>query len=53
MLPGCAVLRTQDFAMEPWQGGWAPWCVGSVFAAPQLLTAASSLPCKNIEGSMS
>jgi hypothetical protein len=25
-------------------GGGAPWCVGSVFPAPQLLTATSALP---------
>jgi hypothetical protein len=27
-------------------GGGAPWCVGSVFPAPQLLTATSALSCK-------
>ncbi|XP_024394166.1 uncharacterized protein [Physcomitrium patens] len=30
--------------MEPWQGGGAPWCIGSVFPAPQLLTGASAIP---------
>jgi hypothetical protein len=32
--------------MEPWQGGGAPWCIGSVFPAPQLITGAAAIPCK-------
>lgn len=32
--------------MEPWQGGGAPWCIGSVFPAPQLLTGAAAIPCE-------
>lgn len=30
--------------MEPWQGGGAPWCIGSVFPAPQLITGAAAIP---------
>ncbi|KAG0585922.1 hypothetical protein KC19_2G049800 [Ceratodon purpureus] len=30
--------------MEPWQGGGAPWCIGSVFPAPQVLAGADAGP---------